>query len=100
MSEEPTPSWAIPLVKLVERIDQKLDGHKESIEDHESRLRDIEATNATLANVAQAQVRLDESLIEVFSRLRGLEKKVWMAIGALTFIVTALGLIAFNINLN
>jgi len=100
MSDEPTPSWAIPLVKLVERIDQKLDDHKISIQDHETRLREIEATNAVLANVTQAQVRLDESLVEVFSRLRNLEKKVWMAVGALTFVVTALGLVAFNINLN
>ena len=100
MSEDPTPSWAIPLVKLVERIDQKLDDHKISIQDHETRLRGIEATNAVLANVAQAQVRLDESLVEVFSRLRNLEKKVWMAVGALTFVVTALGLVAFNINVN
>jgi hypothetical protein len=100
MSEEPTPSWAIPLVKLVERIDQKLDDHKISIQDHETRLREIEATNAVLANVAQAQVRLDESLMEVFSRLRNLEKKVWMAIGALTFVMTALGFVAFNVNLN
>ena len=100
MPEEPTPAWAIPLVKLVERIDQKLDGHKASIEDHELRLREIELTNATLANVTQAQVRLDEALVEVFTRLRGLEKKVWMAIGALTFVVAAVGLFAFNINLN
>ena len=100
MPEEPTPSWAIPLVKLVERIDQKLDGHKESIEDHESRLRDIEATNATLTAISQAQIRLDDALVEVFARLRGLEKKVWMAVGAISFVVVVLGLVAFNINVN
>lgn len=100
MSDEPTPAWAIPLVKLVERIDQKLDDHKISIQDHETRLRDIEATNSTLANVAQAQVRLDESLVEIFSRVRSLEKKVWMAVGGLTLIGIALGLVAFNINVN
>lgn len=100
MSDEPTPAWAIPLVKLVERIDQKLDDHKISIQDHETRLRDIEATNSTLANVAQAQVRLDESLVEIFGRVRNLEKKVWMAVGGLTLIGIALGLVAFNINVN
>jgi len=100
MSDEPTPAWAIPLVKLVERIDQKLDDHKISIQDHETRLRDIEATNSTLANVAQAQVRLDESLVEIFSRVRNLEKKVWMAVGGLTLIGVVLGLVAFNINVN
>ena len=100
MSAEPTPAWALPLFQLVERIDQKLDNQKTSIEDHELRLRDVEATQATLASVAQAQVRLDESLIEVFARLRNLEKKVWIAVGAITIIGFALGLVAFNVNVN
>ena len=100
MSEEPTPAWAIPLVKLVERIDQKLDGHKSSIEDHEARLREVEATQATLASVAQAQVRLDEALVEVFQRIRAIEKKIWIAMGGLGFIGVVVGLVAFNINVN
>jgi hypothetical protein len=100
MSEEATPAWAIPLVKLVERIDQKLDGHNIAIGDHESRLRDVEATQAAQASLAAAQTKLDESLIEVFGRLRALEKKVWIAVGAITIIGGALGLFAFNININ
>jgi len=100
MTAEPTPAWALPLFQIIERIDQKLDGHKSSIEDHEARLREVESTQATLASVAQAQVRLDESLIEVFQRLRNLEKKVWIAVGAITIIGFALGLVAFNVNVN
>ena len=100
MTTEPTPAWALPLFQLVERIDQKLDDHKVSIADHEARLRDVETTQATLASVAQAQVRLDESLVEVFQRLRNLEKKVWIAVGAITIIGFALGLFAFNVNVN
>ena len=100
MTTEPTPAWALPLFQLVERIDQKLDDHKVSIADHEGRLREVEATQATLASVAQAQVRLDESLIEVFARLRNIEKKVWIAVGAITIIGFALGLVAFNVNVN
>ena len=99
MTVEATPSWAIPLVKLVERIDQKLDGHRESLADHEARLRDIEATQATLASVTQAQVRLDESLVEVFQRLRVLEKKMWMAVGIISAITTLAGYAAFTLKI-
>jgi hypothetical protein len=99
MSAEPTPSWALPLFQLVERIDQKLDGQKESILDHEARLREVEATQATLATVAQAQVRLDESLVEVFQRLRALEKKMWMAVGVISAITTVAGYAAFTIKI-
>jgi hypothetical protein len=104
MSAEIIPAWAQALIEKVTILSERLPNHidftERNIQDHESRLRDIEATNATLASVAQAQVKLDESLVEVFTRLRSLEKKVWMAVGGLTLIGIALGVVCFNINLN
>lgn len=100
MTEPNTPGWALPLFQIIERIDQKLDGHRESIDDHEARLRGIETAQAQLTALAVAQQKLDESLIEVFGRLRNLEKKLWMAVGAITVVGAVLSLVAFNINLN
>jgi hypothetical protein len=97
--EEPTPSWAIPLVKLVERIDQKLDGHRDTLLDHEERIRATEAVTASIAATLDRISRIEENEQEIFDRLRLLEKKLWMAVGALGFIGFAVGLVAFNINI-
>jgi len=90
MSSEPTPQWAIPLLGLVERIDQKLDGHRETIDDHESRIRAQEATTASLANSLERIVKLEENELEIFTRLRKIEIRLWMAIGGFSVVVTAL----------
>jgi predicted Co/Zn/Cd cation transporter (cation efflux family) len=99
MSEDPTPSWAIPLVKLVERIDQKLDGHRDTLLDHEDRIRATEAITASIAATLDRISRIEENESEIFERLRALEKKLWIAVGALSLIGFVAGLVAFNINI-
>lgn len=100
MTAESTPGWALPLFQLVERIDQKLDGHRDQLEDHESRIRATEAITASLAATLDRITRIEENESEIFARLRLLEKKLWIAVGALGIIGFAAGLIAFNININ
>lgn len=100
MSAENTPGWALPLFQLVERIDQKLDSHRDTIDDHEERLRAQEAITASLTATLDRISRIEENEQEIFSRLRQLEKKLWIAVGALGLVGFVAGLFAFNININ
>lgn len=87
---ESTPEWALPLFQIIERIDQKLTGHRETIDDHETRLRTQEAVTASLTATLERITRIEENEQEIFSRLRKLETRLWMSIGGLTVAVTAL----------
>jgi hypothetical protein len=71
-----------------------------SIEDHENRLRKSKRLTPSFFSVTGYRFVWNEALVEVFNGLRNLEKKVWMAIGALSLIITVLGLVAFNINVD
>jgi hypothetical protein len=100
MSIEATPGWALPLFQLVERIDQKLDGTTATISDHEERIRATEAITASLVATLDRITRIEENESEIFDRLRALEKKLWIAVGALGLVGFVAGLVAFNINVN
>ena len=93
MSEEPTPGWAVPLVKLVERIDQKLDGLKDwselNIRDHESRIRSNEQAIVTLTSVVDKLARIEE-------RLTAVEKKVWAFSGGIAVVMALFEIIRCN----
>jgi hypothetical protein len=93
MSEDPTPPWAVPLVKLVERIDQKLDGLKDwserNITDHEHRIRSNEQAIATLTMVVDKLARIEE-------RLTAVERKVWAYSGGIAVIVGLIEIIRWN----
>jgi hypothetical protein len=90
MTAENTPGWALPLFQLVERIDQKLDGHRETIDDHEARIRGVESTQAVIASTIERIAKIEENENEIFTRLRKIETRLWMSIGGITVIVTAL----------
>lgn len=104
MTDELIPGWAQSLIEKVtvlnERLPNHIDATNAAIADHETRLRLTEQTQAQLTGLANAQAKLDESLIEVFARLRNLEKKLWIAVGALGLLAFVAGTVAFNINLN
>ena len=104
MSDEVIPNWASSLIEKVTILNERLPNHIDStnaaIQDHEARIRAAEQTQAQLTGLANAQAKLDESLVEVFSRLRNLEKKLWTAVGALGLLAFIAGTVAFNINLN
>jgi hypothetical protein len=92
-----TPDWAIPLLNSVSRIEEKLDNLKDwserNILDHEGRLRGTENTLAKMSDVIDRLAGLEERQARV-------EKRIWMAMGALSLVVTVAGFFAFNINLN
>jgi hypothetical protein len=104
VTDESIPGWAQSLIEKVTILNERLPNHIDTtnaaIADHEARIRAGEQTAAQLAALASAQVKLDEALIEVFGRLRNLEKKLWTAVGALSFLAFVAGTIGFNINLN
>jgi hypothetical protein len=99
MSDESSaaPAWAIPLFGTISRIEEKLDNLKEwserNLKDHELRIRGTENTLAKMSDVIDRLASLEERQAKV-------EKRIWMAMGALALVVFAAGFIAFNINLN
>jgi hypothetical protein len=104
VTDETIPGWAQSLIEKVTILNERLPNHIDTtnaaIADHEARIRAGEQTQAQLAALVTAQAKLDESLIEVFGRLRNLEKKLWIAVGALGLLAFVAGSIAFNINVN
>lgn len=94
MSEDPTPPWAVPLVKLVERIDQKLDGLKDwserNILDHESRIRSNEQAIQMLTVLVDKLARIEE-------RLTSVERKVWAYSGGIAVAVFVVEFIRWNV---
>ena len=85
MPSEPIPSWAVELTRQVTILNERLPTHVEwterNIKDHENRLRTNEET---LHKIAATIDRLDD----IDKRVRDTEKKLWMAYGALTAVVT------------
>jgi len=91
------PDWALPLFGTVSRIEEKLDNLKtwseRNVLDHEKRIRGTENTLAKMSDVIDRLAGLEERQARV-------EKRIWMAMGALALVVTVAGFFAFNINLN
>lgn len=91
---EVIPTWAQALIEKVTILNERLPNHidftERNIADHEERLRAQEATTATLTSTVDRLAKLEENELEIFTRLRRIETRLWMSIGGITVIVTAL----------
>jgi len=96
MTSELIPAWAQALIEKVTVLNERLPNHIDSTEraiaDHESRLRVQEATLAQITSVLERLTKLEENADETSTKLDELQKRVWLAIGGITTVVTALEL--------
>jgi sirohydrochlorin ferrochelatase len=96
MTSELIPAWAQALIEKVtvlnERLPNHIDATERAIADHESRLRIQEATLAQITSVLERLTKLEENADETSTKLDELQKRVWLAIGGITTVVTALEL--------
>jgi hypothetical protein len=74
-------------------LDNLKEWSERNVKDHELRIRGTENTLAKMSDVIDRLASLEERQAKV-------EKRIWMAMGALTLVVTVAGFFAFNINLN
>lgn len=102
MSDELVPGWAQTIITDLAIIKTSLPNHiaatDRSIDDHETRLRAQEQTTASIAQSLDRILKLEENELEIFSRLRKLEMRLWMAVGGVTVIVSAIELWANLVN--
>lgn len=94
MADEVIPFWAQTMLTDLAVIKTSLPAHiaatDRSLEDHEARLRVQESTSSSLVSTLERIVKLEENELEIFTRLRKLEMRLWMAMGGLTVIVTGI----------
>jgi len=68
--DEQIPAWAIELIKQVERLNEKIPTHIEWVErnmnDHETRLRQLEQFKWVLVGISLASGGLAAGLMKVF----------------------------------
>jgi hypothetical protein len=96
MTSELIPAWAQALIEKVtvlnERLPNHIDATERAIADHELRLRTQEATLAQLTSIVERLTKLEENADETSTKLDELTKRVWLAIGGITTIITVLQL--------
>ena len=96
MTGEVIPQWAQALIEKVtvlnERLPNHIDATERAISDHEGRLRIQESTMAQLTSVVDRLTKLEENADATSAKLDELQKRVWIAIGGITTIVTVLQL--------
>jgi len=92
--DEVIPSWAQTLIREVTVLNERLPNHidytERNISDHETRLRVIELNTATLTQISEDLKKINERQDKAESRISGLERRLWIAIGGLSVISVAI----------
>lgn len=100
--DEQIPGWAQQLIKEVTILNERLPNHidytERNISDHENRIRAMEITNAALTQIVENVNKITERLEKTESRIVAIERRLWLAIGGGTVIMTAIEIYTQLIN--